>query len=212
MNAIRAVLFDAGGVVLRNRDNEGRILWTLDAFEDLGLTEDDIRTCYVGNGTEGRGGFSEVLTGKLDTLEYFEKVFEKEPFKSSRVNAQEFVNYWLDKDSLIDFRTLALVDRVSVPRYMATNQDALRLARIDKLVGSHFSSLFASCNLGVRKPSQEYFTRITDILELPPSSILFIDDDPRYIAGAASVGMNVHLFTDHQSLEAFLIQFDLLLN
>ena len=194
---ILAVLFDAGGVLFRSFDDKGRFLWTLNSLNDIGLTEEQI-------GASFKTGFSDVLTGKVGTLDYFEKVFENEPYKSAPVTTEEFVEYWLEKDANVNIDTLALADRVTVPKYMATNQEFMRLAKIQTLLGSHFKQIFASVELGVCKPDTAFFKRIADILELPPRNILMIDDDAKYLLGAQTVGMQCHLFEDCPSLEAYL--------
>jgi len=102
--AILAVLFDADGVVFRTFDeSSGLYLWKATAHEDIGLTEDQIGICF-------EKGFIDVITGKIGTMEYFEKVFETEPYKHSRVNAAQFVDYWLTKDSRVNEDTIAIVD------------------------------------------------------------------------------------------------------
>ena len=134
MRPICAVLFDADGVVFNHLDDHGAVLWRKTSEEDIGLSESDIGKCF-------KTGFSDVLTGETETLGYFERVFESEPYKSCRVNAAGFIDYWLSKDSSLNSDTLAIATRVKVPKYMATNQEALRFVCITSASEKIFKTL-----------------------------------------------------------------------
>ena len=195
---ILAVLFDADGVIFNFKDEQGDILWTKNAKQDIGLSGTQIGELFTTS-------FIDVLIGKSDTLAHFERHFENEPFKSAPVNAGEFIKYWLSKDCNINQATLALADQVNVSKYLATNQESLRARLLSESVGDHFEKIFASVNLKCRKPDSEFYTRIAEILQISIDRILLIDDEQRNLDGALSAGMRAHLFTHVENLESFLL-------
>lgn len=81
---------------------------------------------------------------------------------------------------------------------LATNQQALRMRYMRHSMGldQHFKHAYYSCELGVAKPSSEYFLAIQRDLSIGPDEILFIDDSAANILGADSCG----LLTEHFSL------------
>jgi putative hydrolase of the HAD superfamily len=57
-----------------------------------------------------------------------------------------------------------------------------------------FRKVFASCELGKRKPTPEAFHAVAQAIDVPPEHILFFDDTPANVAGALAVGMQaVHV-------------------
>lgn len=88
----------------------------------------------------------------------------------------------------------ALIKRLrlaGVQCHLATNQQPVRAAymRHDLGYDELFDCSFYSCDLGVAKPSAEYFRRILSILEVEASSVLFVDDRADNVTAAQSVGL-----------------------
>jgi putative hydrolase of the HAD superfamily len=67
-----------------------------------------------------------------------------------------------------------------------------------------FDCLFFSCELGCRKPDHAYYERITGILALGGSDILFWDDSPSAVEGARACGWNAEVYTDFEGFESKL--------
>ena len=51
-----------------------------------------------------------------------------------------------------------------------------------------------SAELGCRKPDPEAFRRLAGRLGVPPSGVLFFDDNADYVAGARAAGIEAHRF------------------
>lgn len=89
--------------------------------------------------------------------------------------------------------------------HLATNQERHRARYMRTELG--YDELFDvscySCDLGVAKPSPDFFHRAADRIGAVPSSILFIDDSEANVAGALSVGLAAehwHFERGHPSL------------
>lgn len=95
-------------------------------------------------------------------------------------------------DVIIDPRRLALVDflRASGTRVaLATNQQRQRGTHLQRLYAGRFDDAFYSFEVGAAKPDPAFFTHVLDRLGVGASQVLFIDDQPRNVAAARSVGL-----------------------
>ena len=70
--------------------------------------------------------------------------------------------------------------------------------------GGWFDQTFYSCDLGLAKPDPAYFRAILAAIDVPASSVLFIDDNEANVAGAASVGLQAELFDLSAGVEALV--------
>ena len=69
---------------------------------------------------------------------------------------------------------------------------------------------FVSCRTGVRKPDPRAFLGPAKVLQVPPSSCLFIDDQLRNVQAAQAVGMDAIHKRDSAQVREALVQRDLL--
>lgn len=69
---------------------------------------------------------------------------------------------------------------------------------------SSFDHVFVSSDIGHRKPERAAFEFIGQALDLPLSAILFFDDLPDNVAGAADAGLQTVLVSGPADVEAAL--------
>jgi putative hydrolase of the HAD superfamily len=98
--------------------------------------------------------------------------------------------------------------------HLATNQQPHRARHMSELIGYRdlFNHEFYSCQMGIAKPDIGFFKFILAELEVPPSSVLFIDDREENVASAIEAGLQASLFPDGGGAEAMrsvLARFDL---
>lgn len=67
--------------------------------------------------------------------------------------------------------------------------------------------LHTSSFYGARKPDPAVFRAMLEAYERDPADVFFVDDLPENVAGAASVGITAHRFTDAASLVAAIDAF-----
>ena len=65
---------------------------------------------------------------------------------------------------------------------------------------------FVSASMGVAKPQRAVYDRVTEVLELEPAEIAFIDDRPANIAGADAFGWTTHLWLSDADTRAWLVE------
>jgi glucose-1-phosphatase len=97
--------------------------------------------------------------------------------------------------------TLALVraGRDRMPCHVFTNTNAAHQAawsRMFPTVASSFDRIFASHEIGLRKPEQRAFMHVAQALGVPAASIMFFDDSLENVQGAGKAGLqSVHVRT-----------------
>lgn len=71
-------------------------------------------------------------------------------------------------------------------------------------LGDHFDAIFNSATIGFAKPDRRAFQHVLDSLCVSASTVFFTDDSPAKLAGAATLGMTTHHYTDASELTAAL--------
>ena len=91
-----------------------------------------------------------------------------------------------------------------VPGYLATNQTEHRGRYMAEHLGYDdlLDGAFWSYEMGLAKPDPAYFTAIADRLGLAASQLLLVDDSPRNVAAARSVGLAAELWHVDEGLPA----------
>lgn len=74
------------------------------------------------------------------------------------------------------------------------------------VLAGHLDEVIASTHLGSRKPDRVFYERLLSRLELPASSVLFVDDREENVDGATEFGIASHHFIDVPTLRAWLAQ------
>jgi len=83
--------------------------------------------------------------------------------------------------------------------------DELNRHRIGKFgLSEVFEAFLSSCWLGVRKPTQRFYSRALAIAQADPAASLFIDDREQNIAPARALGIGAILFTSPDRLRSDL--------
>lgn len=188
---LRAILFDADGVIQRTPQN-----WLADLAARLELdparAEDLLSDLFDAERPTlvGTGDFRSALAAVLDRWD------------RSRLLEVALVS-WHEIE--VDHEMLAVVDRLreqGLRCCLATNQQDLRAAYMRRGLGYdlRFDDQFYSCELGVAKPDAAYFTTVLDRLGLRPGEVLFIDDSARNVDMAAELGLRTILHTPGQAI------------
>jgi 2-haloacid dehalogenase len=73
-----------------------------------------------------------------------------------------------------------------------------------------FEGIVVSGEEGIAKPDPEIFERLTDRFHLAPAHTLFIDDSPRHVAAAQTLGYQTHHFRSSRELRRRLVRSGLL--
>ena len=137
-----------------------------------------------------RGSYELAMSGKADLFEVLPAALEQWNWQGS---VEEFADVWFRSCADCDPAAVEIVRALrsqGVICYAASNQDNRRAVFLDSLpwISQTFHRRFYSCQLGVKKPSADYFELIRREAAVPSQSILFVDDNVENVDGARACG------------------------
>lgn len=203
MAKIDIVVWDFDGVLNRNIV-EGRFIWADNFESDIGKSFDLFQSRIFD------GPIKDVIVGRLDLLELIKECSDEVGYEGS---AQGVLDYWFDKDDLIDPESLKLLEaaeQAGLRNVIATNNEARRASYIEEQMGlgRRVERLFASGRLGVAKPDPKFFEIVSNTLAVAPSKLFLIDDSQANVAAAKGLGWQAFHFEPgcHDALAVALDQ------
>lgn len=182
MQSVKAILFDADGVLQRVPGTRDVRIADLVGNERIKDFMDDVwaaeEPCLSGNRK-----FEEEIGALLKRW-------------NANSNVLEFFKAWHSIESDENMMNIVKDLRENYVVCLATNQELNRAAHMSKALKyeSLFHHSFYSCELGVAKPSAVYFSRIIAQLGLSGSEVIFIDDNQANVDGAKSIGLHAELY------------------
>jgi putative hydrolase of the HAD superfamily len=185
MGGLRAILFDADGVIQRPaadfRSACGELLGSSD--EPL---EAFMRELFAVE--------KPALTGKRDFVEDLMEVLGRHG-AAHRLNDTLAVWTAIEVDVAIA-SAIAALRAQGLRCCLATNQQSYRGRYMSETLGyaQLFDREFYSHALGVAKPDAAYFHAVAEQLALPPGEILFIDDHESNVSAARAAGLLAAVF------------------
>ena len=142
------------------------------------------------------GPFEQCLLGRTDLLDELPAVLRHWEWQGS---VDQFLEFWFGVESNVNQAMLAFADALrakGIRCILASTQERHRARSLEALlgVGTRFERAFFSCDVGLKKPSPEYFTAVANAMNLPPDRIGLIDDVRANVESAQSVGWNGAVF------------------
>jgi HAD superfamily hydrolase (TIGR01509 family) len=177
-----AVLFDADGVIQRP---------TLDWWSRLTSFVPADGDAFV---AELMSAEKPALVGKGDFREAVAEVLRRWESPVSLDEALEPWHWFAAEPAVVEL--IAGLRGAGIGCHLATNQHAYRRAIMEdeRRYGDWFDQTFYSCDLGLAKPDPAYFRAILGVIDVPASSVLFIDDNAANVDGARSVGLQAEVY------------------
>jgi putative hydrolase of the HAD superfamily len=192
--ASRALLFDVDGVVVHgfHARPERRRRWDETLRQDLGINPSAFIQHFI------RGPFErEVLLGHRSLISALEEVLPKLGYAGSPMT---LIDYWLRRDSQLNFQLLDLIARLRRagvgPIYLATNQEHLRAFHLWSTLGLRlsFDDIFYAARLCAAKPHPAFFSAIERQIGRQTEPPLFFDDSETVVAAARAHGWDAVLY------------------
>ena len=195
---MKYILCDVDGVVINGYhvDQSKRVSWSKDLEKDFGIKQSDMESVFF------YGPFVEVMQGKRGLVEAIESVSTKLGYVGK---AQDLINYWFEKDSNINDAFLKWVKSKDSQNYrfsLATNQEHMRADYLWSKLGfsNHFEKIYYAAKIGFKKPDPLFFHHILDDLQVSPADVYLIDDCPKNVATAQSLGINGIVFNSMEDV------------
>ena len=197
MSSSPVLVLDVDGVVVHAAPD-----WPEKLRAEWGFAADELIGFFEGP------PFVQVLQGRLDVYVALHEWLEA---KGLADRVQEFVDFWLENDSVVDREVLAMADawrsRTGGRVFAASNQEHHRAVflRDHRGLGAHFDEIVYSAALGVCKPDRVFFTNAQARMAVTAArAILFIDDRPANVDGARMCGWRAALYRGRESLARVL--------
>ena len=136
------------------------------------------------------GPFAECVLGRRDLKEAIASYLVEWGWRES---VEDLLAFWFQCEDVISLEALGCVRSLRKKGHrcvLGTNQEKYRTGYLRCQMGlvEEFDQIFASCELGVAKPSAAFFSAIQEHLKVPTSSLCLIDDSERNVAAARGAG------------------------
>ena len=148
------------------------------------------------------GPFQECVLGRCDLKEVIAPYAHEWGWRHS---VDDLLSFWFRCEHEICAQAVACVRSLRDKGHLcilATNQEKHRIEYLRRKMGlsAEFDQIFASCELGVAKPSTEFFQRIREQLNVPSGDLCLIDDSERNVAAARMSGWRALVYRGVQDL------------
>jgi putative hydrolase of the HAD superfamily len=184
LEMIKAIVFDADGVIVRPQT-----FFVARANKLYGVPKQEFMAFI-------HGQFKRCTTGELELLDILPEYLVR---WNVSVEPRVFVRQWVEHEHHID---TALLEKIQVfrangiPCYLGTNQERNRAdyMKLEMGFNNSLDGVFASSDLGFRKPDLEFYKSLQNKIQLSASEILFWDDSLENVTAAREAGWNSEVF------------------
>ena len=210
-NAIKAIIFDLGGVLL-NIDYQK----TISEFEKLGFQSFDKQFSQE----EQSRLFKQFERGEISEEQLFAKLREKGP---ANVTDQQMKSAW--NSMLLNFPDQNLKFLIQAGKnyrtFLLSNTNETHLKAFNKILqqehdtealDNFFEKAYYSHLTGMRKPEKQIFTRVLSENNLKAEETLFIDDTEQHLDSAKELGIQTFLKKQGTDWQDLIDQFNLKLS
>jgi len=190
---IKALVFDCGGVVLRDRDESYYARWEQRLGLDAGVLKQELYQGFL---------WSEAELGKISEDQFWRSAGERyglSPAESDALGADAWKSWGVDPVVLSLVKRARGRFRIAM---LSNATDALE-SKLSAIYGiaDLFDPIVNSSRLGIAKPAPEIYQELLKRMGLEAGETVFIDDRADNVAAAASLGMHVIWFVHPNELE-----------
>ncbi len=194
--ALKAVIFDFGGVLVRTSDQSLRRTWE----QRLNLAPGQAEHIVFGGETDW--GVQLGYVTDAEHWRWIQQRFGLTAEDAARFREDFFAADKLDGDLLAYIRSLR-------PRYktglLSNASDLLRMhLTTTYAMADSFDAIVISAEEGLMKPDPRIFHSALTRLDVEPEEALFVDDVLANVEGARRIGMQALHFTDPETARAQL--------
>ncbi len=203
------IFFDVDGVLIDgyHADPARHRPWDVDLDADLGVSRENFQRALFAPGGDGQEPLiHQAARGERDILEILAEVLGG---LGTEVTPAAFLNYWLEKDSVVNqplFDVIEILNKQdNMNLFVATGQEHRRAHYLWDELGfrNYFREMFYSARLGQLKDSPEFFHTIGRLLgDRNDDSPLFFDDRGDVISFAKEAGWDAHIYRDLNDVTA----------
>lgn len=195
----QCLMLDVDGVVVNGRPEDGRS-WATDIERDLGIAPEKLHAVFFAR------HWPDIVIGRKKLVDVLDVCMSE---LSPSVSAQEFMDYWFDKDSGVDEAVLAACGELrgcGLRIFLATNQEHMRAHYLMDRLGlrDHVDGIIYSAQVGARKPQRAFFDAAVERCGTAAENILLVDDTKANIDAALDAGWDAIHWSEDSSLITLL--------
>lgn len=194
---IDAILYDFGGVVVHIDFD-----WILARWAELaGVPMAQLKARFsLGE------AYSRHERNEIGIAEYFQSLRHE---LGIDLTDEQFSDGWQRVFGPEHAEVVEIIRRLQdrVPQYLFSNTNPTHCAYFRSRYAAALAPLrrvFASCEVGLRKPEREAFEHVARAIGVPLERILFLDDTPENVEGARAIGMKAELVRSPQDVKRAL--------
>jgi len=192
---IKAILFDADGVVIKLRGK----YFSQRLAEKQGLSIEDVMPFF-------KGDYQLCATGKADLREVLPKYLKEWNWTGS---IDDLLEFWFEAEKDLDDEVMQIIDQQRAKGIrvgVATDNEEYRSKYLLEKVGlsQRFNDLFISCRMGVKKSNPDFFIQVLQVTGLKPDEIQYWDDDQKNVDIATQQGIDGRLFVSAKETEVVI--------
>jgi HAD superfamily hydrolase (TIGR01509 family) len=192
----KAILWDADGVLITPAE-PFMVAYARQHHLDLEMIKSFFHT-----------DFRQALIGQADLKDLIKK---RQSLWQLSGSIDDFLATWFHHENQPNLPLVSLIKRLRQQGqrcYLTTNQEKYRTAFIKEKMFPHlFHDVFTSAEIGAAKPSPQYFQAVLHQLaahNIPPSAIIFFDDNPPNVAAAKTFGINGYVYQNVNQVKKIL--------
>lgn len=188
MNKITNIVFDFGGVILTD-DDIGVLFDNDELMEKMGSSWQSFAESWDRN-------WDLVGESKIGIIDYYSKLQKEVVGVADEDFSKRLFEIYKQKTQTLEAFNLLPNLKEKYDLFALTNifKEGLDFKRQKYNLDSLFSTIIASCDFHVSKPSPKIYQILIDTTKLRPEETLFIDDREKNINTAKELGFNTHLY------------------
>lgn len=190
---IKVILFDADGVLITGEKFAHHLQ------HEMNISQETTAPFF-------KGRFKDCVIGKADLKKEIAPFLPQWGWNKS---VDDFLKLWFGVEhqtNKVLMNWIRELRKRGLLCYIATNQEKYRAEYIKDYMelSPLFDGVFASNEMGVCKPDQEFFYKIIDALGVKKNEILLWDDTQVNVDSAIKVGMNGEFFTNNDNFKEIM--------
>ena len=188
--AIKAVIWDYGGVLVRTEDLGPRSRLA----EQLGLDVEELSKLIFNSANAEKG-----MRGKISGVSHWEQVGEELGIDAQQLQDEFFAGDVLDEDLMGFIRELRAIYRIGL---LSNAFGSLRQHMEEgRKIADAFDEIIISAEVGLMKPEAAIYTLTLEQMGVAADEAIFVDDFVENVEGAQQVGMQaIHFRSREQTL------------
>jgi len=180
---MKVLLLDADGVVLEKGE-----LFSEQYAREYNVPLESVVSFF-------KGPFGACQEGVKDLKEEIAPYLEQWGWEG---DVDSFLRYWFQDVKLASGveERIAECHNKGIQVYLASNNEVYRARAIESTLGNLLDGYFFSADLKMKKDKPEFFAKVSKMLDIPPSEMIFVDNDEKNVEGARAAGLRAELYRE----------------